>query len=100
MPDDVVELVDVGVVERRVYFIEDTEGRGLEKVHREQKRRGCQRLFTAAKLAYGQGSLSLGFCDDIDVGVERRIGINEPDITIVSAVEQGTENDLTTLPQR
>src|SRR5690606_343047 len=58
-PDDVVELVDVGIVERCVDLVENTERSRFQQVHAEQQRRGGQRLLPTGQLVDGQGTLSL-----------------------------------------
>ena len=43
------EAIDVGVVERRIDFVQHAERRGIGEEHREDERGGGQRLFAAGE---------------------------------------------------
>src|SRR5207237_6769119 len=49
LPEQEDEAVDVGVVERRVYLVQDAEGTGLDQIDREEERDGGQRLLAPRK---------------------------------------------------
>ena len=43
--NDFVELFDVGIVQRGIYFVEDAEGSRLEQIERKEQGRRGQRFF-------------------------------------------------------
>ena len=61
LTDDVVELVDVGVVERRVHFVKDAERGRLQQVEAEQERGRGEGLFSSRQLGDRQGALAFRF---------------------------------------
>ena len=58
IPDDIIEFVDVGVIQRSINFVEDTERCWLEQVHAEQQRGRSQGFFSPRKLIDRERPLS------------------------------------------
>ena len=73
--EQVGEAADVGLVQRRVDFVEHAEGAGLELEDADQQRQRGERLFAAGEQQHVLQLLARGRGDDVDAalgGVLRR----------------------------
>lgn len=61
LPDDARETVDIGIVERRIHFVQDTERGRLHEIDGEQQCDRRQRLLSSGKQVDGGGRLPRGF---------------------------------------
>ena len=75
---DCIELIDVGVVKRGIYFVENAEWGGLEEIKGKEQCRGCKCFFASGQLIDTQWFLPFGLGDDLDAGFQRVRGIVQP----------------------
>jgi hypothetical protein len=83
-----VKRADVRLVERRVDFVQEAEGRGLDEVEREEERNGGQGALPAGQeadpLQLGAGRLG----DDLDAALEDVVPLDELDVGAAAAEER------------
>src|SRR2546423_3979559 len=91
------EVSDVLVVERRVHFVEKTEGAGLGEKNSEQQRECHQSLFAAGQKVNSLGALSARRSVDLDVAFKRTLRVLETQIAFAAA-EQRHEDIAKVLP--
>ena len=81
--DDVIELVNVGIIKRCVYLIEYAKRRRLDQVNSKQQCNSCQCFFSATQLRNTQRTFSFWLGNDLNVTFSRVGRIEEDQIAIV-----------------
>ena len=82
------EPADVGVVERRVHFVHEAERARLGQVDREQQRHRHQRPFARREQVNALRALAARRGVDLDLGLERVVGIGQPQFALAAAKER------------
>ncbi len=72
------EAIDVGVVERRIDFVQHAERRGVGEEDREDERGRRERLFAAGEEREVGEALAGRLGEDFEAGFERIVAFGEP----------------------
>ena len=73
----IAEALDIGVVERRVDFVEHADRRRIGQEHREDQRHRRQRLLAARQQRQGLRLLARRAGEDFEPGFQRIVGLDE-----------------------
>ena len=82
------EPADVGVVQRRVDFVEQTERARLRQENAEQQRQRHERPLAARQQVDALRAFAARRRVDLDIAVERRVGVFQTQVALASAEER------------
>ena len=83
-----IEAADVGLVERRVHFVEDAERARLIAEDGDEQRQRSERFFAAGKQQNVLQALAGRLRDDVDAAIAGAIGLAQAHLAVTAAEER------------
>jgi hypothetical protein len=75
--EKIAEAFDIGVVERRVHFVENANRRRIGKKDREDQRHRGKRLFAAGQQGHDLRLFAWRMDEDFETGFKRIVGFDQ-----------------------
>src|SRR5690606_27723640 len=93
LADHAAEPFDVGLIERGIHLVEDTEAAWLALEDRQQERDGRQRLLAAGELTDGAWLLARRLGDDLDAALQP-VDLVGDDLLAVDFLDEAHQADF------